>query len=150
MDVIDIVSRIIVVCNIDVVDIVIVVIIVVIIIVVVAVGVVDEVGSHRGSRQYKVDESEARDGASWSTIGFSIIAFYKHRKLHVLGKIKSSKYNYLELETLLLELCLFQECPFSLIHSWIPVQQSVFFFFFSFSCDGLVDLRLIDLSLTTL
>ena len=76
MDVIDIVSRIIVVCNIDVVDIVIVVIIVVIIIVVVAVGVVDEVGGYRGCGEDKVDECETGNGTCRSTVRLSIITLW--------------------------------------------------------------------------
>ena len=76
MYIIDIVSRIVVICNIDVVDIVIVVIVVVVIVVVVAVGVVDKIGGDRGSGHYEVDEGETGDGASWGTVGFSIITLY--------------------------------------------------------------------------
>ena len=76
LNVIDIVTRIVVVGNIDIVDIIIVVIVVVVIIVVVAVGIADEVGRHRGSGQHEVDEGEARDGTCCSTVWFSIITFY--------------------------------------------------------------------------
>ena len=76
MYIIDIVSRIVVICNIDVVDIVIVVIVVVVIVVVVAVGVVDKIGGDRGSGHYEVDEGETGDGTSWGTVGFSIITLY--------------------------------------------------------------------------
>ena len=49
LNIVDIVARIVVIGNVDVVNIVIIIIVVVIVIIVVAVGIVDEVGSHRGS-----------------------------------------------------------------------------------------------------
>ena len=80
LNIIHIVPCIVVVGHIDVVDIVVVVIVVIVVIVVVAVGIVDKVGCHRGSRQHKVDEGKARDGASWSTVWLIIVTLCKLRE----------------------------------------------------------------------